>query len=237
MQTATTDSDLILDFFAGSGTIAHAVMAQNIIDGENRRFAIVQLPEPLDIENDDQKVSAEYCDKLGKPRNIAELTKERVRRVIQKYNESEASLLPINGKRERGFRVYKLANSNFKSWDAQTPKDAKVLDKQLELHIEHIREGRTSDDILYELLLKSGFPLTAPVERLKLAGKQVYGVAGGAMLICLEKELTLEVLRAMAEKKPERVVCLDAGFAGNDQLKTNAVQIFKSAGVTSFKTV
>ena len=112
-----------------------------------------------------------------------------------------------------------------------------MLEKQLDLHIDHIRDGRTADDLLYEILLKSGFPLTTPVETLKLAGKTVHSVAGGALFICLEGALTLELIRAMAEKKPERVVCLDEGFAGNDQLKANAVQIFKTKGVTSFKTV
>jgi adenine-specific DNA-methyltransferase len=103
--------------------------------------------------------------------------------------------------------------------------------------VDHIREGRTADDLLYEILLKSGFPLTTTVETLTLAGKTVHSVAGGALFICLERELTLELIRGMAECKPERVVCLDEGFAGNDQLKANAVQIFKTKGVTSFKTV
>ncbi|MCI0423444.1 MAG: site-specific DNA-methyltransferase, partial [Acidobacteria bacterium] len=87
------------------------------------------------------------------------------------------------------------------------------------------------------ILLKSGFPLTTPVEAQSLAGKIVYSVACGALFICLEWVLTLELLRAMADKNPERVVCLDEGFAGNDQLKTNAVQIFMTKGVTSFKTI
>ena len=103
--------------------------------------------------------------------------------------------------------------------------------------MDHIRDGRTSDDLLYEILLKSGFPLTTPVETLTLEGKTVHSIAGGALFICLGRELTLELIRAMADKKPERVVCLDEGFAGNDQLKANAVQIFKTKGVTSFKTV
>ena len=236
IQTATANSDLILDFFAGSGTAAHAVMIQNITDGSKRKFVIVQLPEPLDIKDSDQKVTAEYCDKLGKPRNIAELTKERVRRVIKKLNDTEEGQLPMNGKQDRGFRVFKLAESNFKSWDAQAPQDAQALEKQLELHIEHIRSGRTSEDILYEILLKSAFPLTTPVKKIELEGKSVYSVAGGGMLICLEKDLTLEAIRAMAEMKPQRVVCLDLGFAGNDQLKTNAVQIFKNKEIV-FKTV
>lgn len=122
------------------------------------------------------------------------------------------------------------------SWDASAPKDGKILEQQLVLHIDHIREGRTGEDILYEILLKSGFPLTTPVEKIEIEGKSVYSVAAGGMLICMEKDLTLEVIRAMAENKPQRVVCLDMGFAGNDQLKANAVQIFKTKEVV-FKTV
>ena len=107
------------------------------------------------------------------------------------------------------------------------PHDAPALERQLELHVSHIREGRTDQDILYEILLKSGYPLTTPVETVALAGKTVHSVAGGQLLICLERKLTLELIRAMAERKPERVVCLDEGFAGNDQLKTNAAHIFE----------
>ena len=132
----------------------------------------------------------------------------------------------------------KLAESNFKPWNANVPTgDVAALKKQLELHIDHIREGRTPEDILYEILLKSGFPLTTPVERLNMEGKTVFSAAGRALFICLERNLTLELIRAMAEQKPERVVCLDEGFAGNDQLKANAVQIFRTKGVTSFKTI
>jgi adenine-specific DNA-methyltransferase len=121
--------------------------------------------------------------------------------------------------------------------NAETPHEIASLEKQLDLHVEHIRKDRTAEDILYEILLKSGFPLTTQIEALGLAGKSVYSVAGGALLICLEPELSLELVRAMADTQPERVVCLDEGFAGNDQLKTNAVQIFKTKGVTSFKTI
>lgn len=109
--------------------------------------------------------------------------------------------------------------------------------KQLTLHVDHLVEGRTQEFVLYELLLKSGFPLNTKVEKITLADKAVFSVADGMMLICLEKALTPEVIKAMADKKPERVVCLDAGFADNDQLKTNAVQTMKSKGVTKFQTV
>ena len=231
IATSSLGSDLILDFFAGSGTTAHAVLELNQQDSGNRKFILVQIPEPTGRED--------YP-------TIAEITKERVRRVIQKWNNAEAGQLPLNSAQDRGFRVFKLAESNFKIWNAQLAQDVPSLERQLELHIEHIREERTSEDILYEILLKSGYPLTTPLEKLTLTQREseteeraftVYRVDGGALLICLEKELTLELLRSLAEQKPERVVCLDAGFGGNDQLKANVVQLFKSKGIPSFKTV
>jgi adenine-specific DNA-methyltransferase len=122
-------------------------------------------------------------------------------------------------------------------WDASSPRDIASLSEQLELHVNHLREDRTVDDLLYELLLKSGFPLTTRVDQIPLAGKTVFSVASGVLVICLDRELTLDLIRAIADMKPERVVCLDEGFAKNDQLKTNAVQTFKMKGITSFKTV
>lgn len=214
---------IVLDFFAGSGSTAHAVLTQNGEDGGKRKFILVQLPEPTGRKD--------YP-------TIAEITKERVRRVINKLNGEKSETLDLedSGAQDRGFRVFHLAESNFKTWDADMSGNVQQLEQQLEMHVDHLREGRTSPDFLYEILLKSGFPLTASVEKLSLAGLDVFGVAGGALLICLERELTLDAIRAIAERKPERVVCLDEGFAGNDQLKTNAVQTFKSKGVV-FRTV
>lgn len=226
LGTEVDRADIVLDFFAGSGSTAHAVLELNKQDGGNRRFLLVQLPEPL-----------------PKPelrlKTIADITKERVRRVIKKLNDEDAGKLNLEGAKpqDRGIKVFKLSESNFKPWNAEAPHEVGSLEKQLDLHVDHIWDGRTADELLYELLLKSGYPLTAPVNVLQLTGKQVHSVSGGLFFVCLERELTLELIRAMAEKKPERVVCLDEGFAGNDQLKANAVQIFKTKGVTSFKTV
>jgi adenine-specific DNA-methyltransferase len=222
--TTGATGDLILDFFAGSGTTAHAVLDLNMQDGGNRKFILVQLPELTE--------RADYP-------TIADICKERVRRVINNLNEGDEGKLDLDGSQsqDRGFRVFKLVESSFTPWNAEVPHDAAALAQQLELHVDHIRAGRTAQDLLYEILLKSGFPLTTPVEPLQLAGKTVYSVAGGALFLCLERALTLDVIRAMADSRPERVVCLDAGFAGNDQLKANAAQIFKTKGVTSFKTV
>jgi adenine-specific DNA-methyltransferase len=224
MSTRANADDIVLDFFAGSGTTAHAVLDLNKQDGGNRKFILVQLPEPTARED--------YP-------TIADITKERVRRVIKRLDDEDASKLDLDGKQsqDRGFRVFKLAESNFNPWDADVAHERAALEEQLELHVDHIRQGRTPEDLLYEILLKSGFELTTPVENLQLAGTTVHSVAGGALLVCLERELTLDLIRAVAKRKPERVVCLDEGFAGNDQLKANAVQIFKTQGVTSFRTV
>jgi len=222
LRLGSQNDSLVLDFFAGSGTTAQAVLEMNKEDGGNRKFILVQLPEPTGRED--------YP-------TIAGITKERVRRVIKKLNDSEAGQLPLEAPQDRGFRVFKLDASNFKPWDANAPKDAQTLERQLELHIDHVLPGRSQPDILYEIMLKSGFALTTPIETLTLAEKQVFRIAGHELLVCLEPEFTLEVIRAIAALKPERVVCLDAGFAHNDQLKANAVQIFKTQGVTSFKTV
>ncbi len=182
-------SGIVLDVFAGSGTTAHAVLDLNKQDGGNRKFILVQLPEPTGRED--------YP-------TIADITKERVRRVIAKLSDEDAGTLDLDGGAEpdRGFRVFKLAESNFKPWNAQVAHDAQALEEQLDLHVDHVREGRSNEDLLYEILLKSGFPLTTPVDAVPMAGKTVYAVAGGALFICLERELTLEVIRTMRAADP-----------------------------------
>lgn len=223
VEMSTSTESIVLDFFAGSGTTAHAVLEMDKQDNGNRKFILVQLPEPTGRED--------Y-------KTIAEITKERVRRVIQRNEKEAEGKLNLGDRPKEGFRVLKLATSNFNVWSADTvTATPEILQGKLDLHVDHILPGRTSEDLLTEILLKSGFPLTTPVATLTLAGKMVYSVAEGAMLICLDKKLTHEAIKAMAERKPERVVCLDEGFAGNDQLKTNAVLIMQSKGVTKFQTI
>lgn len=242
LATGTSSSDLVLDFFAGSGTTAHAVLNMNRLDGGNRRFILVQLPEPLDPNDRRQAVAARFCDSIGVKRNVAEITKERVRRAISKLNMADTSdprMLPLEvcETPDRGFRVFKLAESNFRPWNPEAIRDTDSLVRQLDLAIDNVRQDRNQDDILYEILLKSGLPLTASVEKLVLDGMVVNSVAGGELLICLESGLSLELVREMAARRPQRVVCLDRGFADNDQLKANAAQVFRDAGVISFRTV
>jgi len=226
------NNGIVLDFFAGSGTTAHAVLSLNASDGGSRRFILVQLPERLDPAADASKAGAAFCDKIEKPRTLSEITKERVRRAAKaiaadKHESAE----------DTGFRVFQLAESNFTTWDASVPHETEALVRQMELHVDHIREGRTEEDILFELLLKSGFPLSTTIEPLMLAEKTVYSIAGGALLVCLDRDLTLEAIRAIADAEPQRVILLDQAFRGNDQLKANAVQTFKTKGVVKFQTV
>lgn len=231
LSLATTNSEeaIVMDFFGGSGTTAQAVLELNKEDGGNRRFILVQLPEPTGRKD--------YP-------TIADITKERVRRVIQKLDAAAEGQLALSAdtaaaKPDRGFKVFKLDTSNFLPWDGHAATDAASLRAQLELHVHHLVAGRQPEDLLFELLLKSGYPLTAPVETLTLAGRTVFSVAWGDLLLCLERELSDDLLRAMAERQPTpaRVVCLDEGFAGQDALKTNAVQTMKTRGVTKFQTV
>jgi adenine-specific DNA-methyltransferase len=228
LQIGTNDSDIILDFFSGSATTAHAILDFNHEDRGNRKFICVQLPEPTDPKSEAYK--AGY-------KTIADIGKERLRRVIKKINHENKDKLKFEENTiDLGFKVFKLAPSNFKVWNAAVEKNTEAIERQLFDYIDHISHVSREDAILYEILLKSGFELSTKVEKLDLAGKTVYSIAHGALLVCLEKNLTKELFRAIAEKKPARCVCLDKGFQNDDQLKTNAVQTMKDKGV-EFRTV
>jgi adenine-specific DNA-methyltransferase len=216
------EGDVTLDFFAGSGTTGHAALEMSMETAETRPFICVQLPEKTKEDSEEYKAGF---------RTVFDITRERIKRAGDALRQ-----LHQGRDNDVGFRVFKLAESNFKVWDTGAAKDERGVETQLALHINHLHDGRSSVDFLYEILLKSGFALTASVEQLSIAGLQVCSIAGGALLICLERKLTFEGIRGIADRKPERVVCLDEGFAGNDQLKTNAVQTFKSKGAV-FRTI
>jgi adenine-specific DNA-methyltransferase len=149
--------------------------------------------------------------------------------VVKKIEGEREAKLNLDGgdKLDLGFRVLKLDRSNFQVWEG----NASSFDetgKQLEMHVDHLSDVSSAEDVLYELLLKAGFMPTTRVKTITFAGKQVFSIEGGALLICLEKEITSELIDALAEANPLQVICLDEGFKGNDQLKTNAVQTFKA---------
>jgi adenine-specific DNA-methyltransferase len=129
-----------------------------------------------------------------------------------------------------------LAESNVREWDTSKSSNLDNLQEQLKLGVEHLRPDRTELDIVYEVLLKSGFTLSETVTTETVAGHTVYSVSDGVFLICLEHALTLDFIRAVADRKPERVLFLDRGFASNDQLKANAAQTFKNKNIV-FRTL
>jgi len=222
IQIATKDNDIILDFFAGSATTAHAVLDLNKQDKGNRKFILVQLPEPCAPESEAFK--AGY-------KTIADIGKERIRRVINKLNTEEEGKLDLDnaGRQDRGFKVLKLDKSNFRQWQKLEPSASteRILE-QLSLHIDHIDHQATPEDLLYEILLKAGFSLTDNIETGTITGKEIFSVSGGALLLCLEESVNKELIDAIIELNPQQFICLDSAFHGNDQLKANAVQTFNA---------
>lgn len=234
----TENNDTILDFFAGSGTTGHAVMAQNAVDGGNRRYILVQLPEKLAPENKDQKVAAEFCDKLGKPRNIAELTKERLRRTAKKIQEENPLF-----KGDLGFRVFKLDSTNIREWDP----DRNNLEQSVQLSIDHLKADRTEDDILYELLLKLGLDLAIPLEQKSIAGKTVYSIGAGTLISCLATAISAKEVeplahgiiawhKALAPAGDTTIVFRDSAFA-DDIAKTNLTAILEQSALTNVRSI
>lgn len=219
----TDKNSLILDLFAGSGTLGEAVVNLNSQDQGKRKYILVQLPEPL---NEDRNTS------------IATIARERMRRCGRIPNGSPdqlglESILNVT----LGFRAYRLTESNFVPWKGGGASEDTAIEQQIALFADNLLPDRTSEDILTEILLKSGYALTVPVARLSLAGKEVFSVADGALLVCLDRTLTIEVIEAMAALDPAQIICLDAGFAGDDALKVNAMQTIKARQNTLFKVV
>ena len=230
LSMSTSQDDLILDFFAGSGTTAHAVMSQNGKDGGTRNFILVQLPEPT------PEGSAAFNKGL---KSIAEVTRLRVAQAANSLREEIAENLLGTSKvdADYGFRSFKLSESSFTVWDANAIQgDQEKLEQQLFAQVEHVLPGRTNQDILFELMLKSRYELTTPVEQAKAGKCEVWKVAGGELVAIIDSGLTIEVIREVANWKPVSVVILDRCFGADDSLKANARKIFEDSKV-DLKTV
>ena len=207
-------------------------------DGGERRFILVQLQEPLDGENRDQKTASDFCDSLGMPRNIAELTKERIRRAsmcIKKANPTFAG--------DVGFRMFKLDSSNIQVWDPVRDN----LEMTLLESIEHIKPGRSEDDVLYELLLRLGLDLCVPIETRAIVGKTVRSVAAGTLIACLVESIASDEVEPLglgiadwhAELEPAgdtTVVFRDSAFA-DDVAKTNLTAILEQRGLGNVRSL
>jgi adenine-specific DNA-methyltransferase len=229
---------LIIDFFAGSATMSDAAMSMNADDGGSRRCISVQLPEPCSEDSELRKAGFE---------TIADIAKERIRRAGAKIREEhdaklnaaekDADLLTPQSSNESslttldtGFRVFKLAPSNFKRWDGEAAAASKeALVQQMEATLDHIATGATEDSLLFEILLKAGYQLTCPLEKLALAGHTVWSVDGGSLFVCVEDRIDSALVDAVAEKHPVQFICLDRALQGDDPLKVNTLETFRSA--------
>jgi adenine-specific DNA-methyltransferase len=221
---SSNKNDLILDFFAGSSTTSHAVMKLNCEDNGNRKFIMVQLPETIDKKS--KNYNTEY-------KTIVDIGKERIRRAGDKIlSESENKNLDI------GFKVLKLDSSNLKKWDPdyENPKQSVLTS------VNNIKEDRTEFDLVYEIMLKYGINLILAIEEYDINNKKIYSVGFGALLICLDNEITSEIATEIIKLKeklsPEttRVVVKDNGFK-SDSDKTNIKETLKTNGIDEFITI
>lgn len=224
ISASTLDGDIILDVFAGSCSLGHAVFSQNASDGEVRRYIAIQLPEPC--ENNSEAAKAGFL-------NISSLGRERLKLA--------GKICP--GKIDSGYRAFKLSYSNILFWNP----DRTDLEQSLLSHQDHLIEGRTERDILYELLLKRGVDLAAPIETRYVAEKNIYSIGYGVLFACLDESINREQVEAVAQgiidwyselapSSDTHVFFRDSAFA-NDVAKTNMVAILEQNGISHVRSL
>ena len=253
VQYSVNKDDIILDFFSGSATTAHAIMKLNSEDDGNRKFICVQLPETTDEKSEAFK--AGY-------KNICEIGKERIRRAgeqilnqVQNDNTKDRllrhSVLDTESKKlDIGFKVLKLDSSNIKSWDSDFLTEGAEGTRKLQANlldaIDNIKSDRTENDLVYEILLKYGLDLTLQIEELNINGKKIFSIGFGSLVCCLDNDIDTDTVEKIAELKKQfeadyglesmRVVFKDSSFK-NSVVKTNALQILKQNGINEVVSV
>jgi len=231
-------SSIILDFFAGSGTSGHALYSWNSTLTKNNRYILVQLPEPISEQEKEQKLAVDFCKQNHKPLNIAEITKERLRRAGKKIKEENPMFTG-----DTGFRVFKLDTSNIRPWEP----DWDNLDEMVKHSVNHIKDGRSEADILYELLLKLGLDLSVPIEEKTIGKKKVQAIGAGTLMVCLDKSISradaeplalgiAEWHKQLAPVGETTCVFLDSAFA-DDVAKSNLSAILQQHGLENVRSL
>ena len=215
IELCTNKDSIVLDFFSGSATTAHAVIEKNNEDGGKRKFIMVQEPEECDGKS--QAKNAGY-------NTICEIGEERIRRVGSKINNSSV---------DSGFRVLKLDSSNMKNI-YYTPTE--MQQSLFDTCVDNIKENRTSEDLLFQVMLDLGILLSSEIEEIKISGKKVFIVAKGFLIACFDKNITEEIIKDIAGKKPYYAVFRDNSMA-NDSVATNFDQIFASISPETVRKV
>jgi adenine-specific DNA-methyltransferase len=217
IATSPNTDDLILDFFSGSSSTAHAVLRMNAEDGGNRRFIMVQLPEATDKQSAAGKAGF---------KTISEIGRERIRRAGKKILEGECH---PKWNRDIGFRALKVDTSNMKDvyYRPDELKQADLLDM-----VDNVKEDRTAEDLLFQVLVDWGVDLTLPIRRETAQGKTVFFVDGNALVACFERGITEDLVKELAKREPLRAVFRDNGFV-SDAVKINVEQIFRQLSPTT----
>lgn len=258
LSSTKRNNGIILDFFSGSATTAHAVMQLNAEDGGSRKYICVQIPEQTPEDSEAYK----FLKGLEKPTTIPEIAKERIRRAGNKIVEEQLAKAPKKKEKtlfgdeevqdvkliDKGFKVFKLDRSNIVHWDVELKDlNEKEAEQQLKMEFERIlnvtKGGRTELDLLYEVMLKLGLQLTTEVAVQEVAGKTVYVVGDGVLVASFAKGLTYDQIAQLIELKNEsidsdlfKLVLADESFA-TDNDKTNAMQLFKQRGITNYEII
>ncbi|HDX4511469.1 TPA: site-specific DNA-methyltransferase [Escherichia coli] len=238
VQIATKENDIIMDFFAGSGTTGQAVYELNETDKQDRKFILVQLPETLSKSNKEDLSAIYFCEELDKPLYLSELTKERLRRA---GNKVKAINPDWNG--DTGFRVFKLDTSNIRPWEAT----AETLSEQIDAYVSPILEGRSEEDLLTELMLKRGIDLSVNIETRQFDGLTVSCVDGGKLFTCFTRQIPASSVEELTKgiidwhkslKAGKDTVCyfLDDAFE-NNVAKTNLCAILEQHGLTNLHSL
>jgi adenine-specific DNA-methyltransferase len=218
--------DYIIDLFAGSGTLNEAVLRLNAVEGSSRKIVSIQYPEEIDVSNSDGKAAAKLCEKVGLAPVVAEISKERIRRAGAKVLEGQCH---EGWNKDVGFRVLKVDSSNmndvFYRPDAVT--QANLLDQ-----VDSVKQGRSGEDLLFQLLIDWGLELTLPITRETLHDKTVYAVDGNALIACFDAGVTDDLVKTIAARAPLRAVFRDTSFP-TDAARINAGQLFRQLSPTT----
>jgi len=210
IDSVSNNDSIILDFFAGSGTTAQAVMELNKEDNEKRKFILVQLPEKTDEESEAYK--AGY-------KTISEISKERIKKAIKKIS-SEDDMIKNSKDIDLGFKSYRLKESNFKIWRSDIASNEEYLKENIDMFEDSLKQNSKDENILIELLLKSGYDLNTKIEIIKIDSSYVYIISDKELIVCLNK-ISKQIIDKIIEIKPKKCFILDSLFEGKDSLKTN----------------
>lgn len=206
----TEKDQYVLDFFSGSATLGQAIMELNNEEKKALKYILVQLPVKLEEDHDAYKLG--YQD-------ICEVAQQRIVKACNLYDKEN----------DLGFKVFKLDSSNLKLWNGEFNTEEEANNYFLE-HLSPLVDGRTNEDLLYELLLKEGMPLTSPIEEIKVEDKTIYSIGMGYLMICLEDKIDMNLVEEIGKRKPESIIFRDSGFA-DENAKINTIQELKKYGI------